>query len=215
MPTVFTHAAIGYAAAKVAAEVAPQNANITDTASYESPFSSRSLVILFASMALAPLPDVDALFISVIPYNHPFGHRGFTHSLFFAAVIGTASAFILLRTGWLDRHSFWRTALLLGLVTASHGFFDAMTDGGLGVAFFAPFSQHRYFFAWRPIPVAPLSAGRLITPRGLQVFCSEAALFWTFSLGALLWNRKTTWRMVAAGACAAIGTIMWVLALKE
>nr|HRC76832.1 rhodanese-like domain-containing protein [Kouleothrix sp.] len=33
-----------------------------------------------------------------------------------------------------------------------HGVLDAMTDGGLGVAFFAPFSATRYFFPFRPIP---------------------------------------------------------------
>jgi hypothetical protein len=49
---------------------------------------------------------------------------------------------------------------------APHGFFDAMPDGGLGVAFFAPFTNHRYFFPWRPIPVAPLSLEGLITSQG-------------------------------------------------
>src|SRR5262249_33852605 len=40
---------------------------------------------------------------------------------------------------------------------ASHGLLDAMTNGGLGVAFFAPFSDTRYFFPWRPILVSPIS----------------------------------------------------------
>ncbi len=31
-----------------------------------------------------------------------------------------------------------------------------MTDGGLGVAFFAPFDNTRYFFVWRPIMVSPI-----------------------------------------------------------
>jgi hypothetical protein len=37
------------------------------------------------------------------------------------------------------------------VVTASHGALDAMTDGGLGIAFFAPFDNTRYFFPFRPI----------------------------------------------------------------
>jgi hypothetical protein len=37
-------------------------------------------------------------------------------------------------------------------VTASHGMLDAMTDGGLGVAFFAPFDNARYFFPMETDP---------------------------------------------------------------
>lgn len=38
----------------------------------------------------------------------------------------------------------------------SHGLLDAMTDGGRGIAFFSPFSNHRYFLPWRPIRVSPI-----------------------------------------------------------
>jgi hypothetical protein len=47
------------------------------------------------------------------------------------------------------------------LATASHGLLDAMTDGGLGVAFFSPFDKHRYFFPWTPIRVSPIGLTRL------------------------------------------------------
>jgi hypothetical protein len=33
----------------------------------------------------------------------------------------------------------------LFLATAGHGLLDAMTNGGLGLAFFSPFDNHRYF----------------------------------------------------------------------
>jgi len=36
--------------------------------------------------------------------------------------------------------SYWKTALLLFGITASHGVLDAMTNGGLGIAFFSPFT---------------------------------------------------------------------------
>jgi hypothetical protein len=36
------------------------------------------------------------------------------------------------------------------LATASHGVLDATTNGGLGVAFFSPFDNRRYFLPWRP-----------------------------------------------------------------
>src|SRR6266540_4876570 len=39
-------------------------------------------------------------------------------------------------------------------IALRHGFFDAMTNGGLGVAFFAPFDSRRYFLAFRPLEVA-------------------------------------------------------------
>ena len=198
MPTVFSHAAVGFIAAKGAAEATAPNTRIA-----------------IASMALSALPDADALFFGAIPYSHPFGHRGFTHSLFFAALIGLLTAVLFSKAGWAPAHSFLPLAILFPVATASHGFFDAMTDGGLGVAFFAPFSNNRYFFPWRPIPVAPLSLEGLMNPRGVRVIRVEAELFWTFTLGAAICDRKTKWRMALAGACAAIGTVMWILALWE
>ena len=64
------------------------------------------------------------------------------------------------------------------LATASHGLLDALTDGGLGVAFFAPFSDERYFFPWRPIAVSPISVRRFFTGRGLDVLASELVVVW-------------------------------------
>ena len=193
MPTIFSHAAVGFIAAKGAAEATAPNTRI-----------------VIASMALAALPDADALFFGAIPYNHPFGHRGFTHSLFFAVLMGSLVAFLFSKAGWAPAHSFWALALIFTAAAASHGFFDAMTDGGLGVAFLAPFTNHRYFFPWRPIPVAPLSLGGLVNPRGLRVISAEAELFWIFTLGAVIWDRKTTWRVALAGVCVFVGTVMWV-----
>ncbi|MEK6409987.1 MAG: metal-dependent hydrolase [Acidobacteriota bacterium] len=194
MPTVFSHAAVGFIAAKGATEATAPNTRI-----------------VIATMALAALPDADALFFGVIPYNHPFGHRGFTHSLFFAAIVGLFAAVLFLKAGWAPENSLGVLALIFGVTIASHGFFDAMTDGGLGVAFFAPFTNHRYFFPWRPIPVAPLSLEGLLNARGWQVIRAEAGLFWTFTLAAVIWDRRTVWRMILAGACALVGIFMWVL----
>ena len=45
----------------------------------------------FAYALLALLPDVDALGLSFgIPYGSPLGHRGATHSLVAAGVVGLA-----------------------------------------------------------------------------------------------------------------------------
>ena len=57
-------------------------------------------------------------------------------------------------------------------ITASHGLLDALTNGGRGIAFFAPFSNHRFFFPWRPIQVSPIGVG-FFSARGFAVLQSE------------------------------------------
>jgi inner membrane protein len=52
-----------------------------------------------------------------------------------------------------------------------------MTDGGLGVAFFAPFHNERYFFPWRPIAISPIGMG-FFSERGLEVIISELRWVW-------------------------------------
>jgi inner membrane protein len=127
----------------------------------------------------AMLPDIDVIaFAFGIPYGDMFGHRGFTHSLFFAAVIGAVVSWHL--SHLLHRsHPSHRLALFLWFttVTASHGLLDALTNGGRGIAFFAPFSDHRYFFPWRPIQVSPIGVG-FFSARGLRVLASEAGWIW-------------------------------------
>jgi inner membrane protein len=59
----------------------------------------------------------------------------------------------------------------------SHGLLDAMTDGGLGVAFFAPFHNERFFFPWTPIRVSPIGAG-FFSARGLTTLKSELLWVW-------------------------------------
>jgi len=130
------------------------------------------------------IPDLDVIgFRFGIHYGDFWGHRGFTHSLFFAALVASAVALF----------AFWRSVPALGqsalwtyffLATASHGFFDAMTDGGLGVAFFSPFNNTRYFLPWRPIRVSPIGVSRFFTHGGLAVIQSE--LLWIWFPAALL-----------------------------
>jgi len=122
------------------------------------------------------VPDVDVIgFRFGVHYEDMLGHRGLTHSIAFALVFsGIAAAAIYGR----ERQTGWRTLwLYLFLATISHGTLDAFTDGGLGVAFFAPFSNHRYFFPWNPIQVSPIGAG-FFSPRGMDVIRSEAVWIW-------------------------------------
>jgi inner membrane protein len=124
------------------------------------------------------LPDVDVIgFRFGILYGDFWGHRGFTHSLFAAIVITIAAVILGFRGGTrnLSPSKLWT---YLFLAVASHGFLDAMTDGGLGVAFFSPFDNQRYFFPWRPIRVSPISMGRFFTERGIAVLRSEVLWIW-------------------------------------
>lgn len=176
MPTLFGHGVFGLAVATT----------------FRRDSWSTGLFLLGAAAAV--LPDLDGLGWRLgIPYEHWLGHRGFSHSLLFALLFSAAAAWIFSRRRTQTVSSgalFW--FLLVGC--GSHGLFDALTDGGLGVAFFAPFDNARIFFPWQPIPVAPLSPRRLLTARGLTVLVSE--LGWVglpslaLTLAALVWRRS-------------------------
>ena len=125
----------------------------------------------------AALPDLDGIgFWLGVPYESTFGHRGFSHSLLFAAIL---AAFGLLafraRAFETNRPRVWT---YLFLATASHGVLDAMTTGGGGVAFFAPLVNERYFFPWRPILVSPMSVRRFFSERGVRILASELVSVW-------------------------------------
>ena len=63
--------------------------------------------------------------------------------------------------------------IVLFFSTISHAILDAMTTGGLGVAFFAPFENTRYFFEWRPIKVSPIGMSKFFSKWGIEVLKSE------------------------------------------
>ena len=136
------------------------------------------------------LPDGDVVGMRLgIHYADMLGHRGLSHSLFFAALAGVLVGMLLGRSRG-ERRSL---AFLFFLVTASHGVLDAMTDGGLGVAFFAPFRADRYFLPWRPIHVAPLGVSAAVSGRWLRVLESEMRSVWVpaLTLGILLFFYST------------------------
>jgi inner membrane protein len=53
-----------------------------------------------------------------------------------------------------------------------------MTTGGLGVAFWSPFSNTRYFFPWRVILVSPIGVEAFLSAWGWRVLKSELAWIW-------------------------------------
>jgi inner membrane protein len=124
------------------------------------------------------VPDLDVIgFQYGIHYGDFWGHRGFTHSLIFAALVAAVALIVAFRRGLpgISRFSLW---MYFFLATAIHGLLDAMTDGGLGVAFFAPFDNRRYFLPWTPIRVSPIGIERFFTARGLAVIQSELLWIW-------------------------------------
>ena len=133
--------------------------------------------------ACSTLPDMDVIgFRFGVHYEDFWGHRGFTHSLLFAAVLAALAVLVAFRsTASGERRPLW---FYLFLATASHGLLDAMTNGGLGVGFFSPFDTTRYFLPWRPILVSPIGLTRFFSSRGLEVLRSE--LLWIWLPAALL-----------------------------
>jgi len=131
------------------------------------------------STASAILPDADVIgFAFGINYASVFGHRGFFHSILFAllwSLLVLALAFP--KTPRFSRP--WQVLFLFFfLVTVSHGVLDAMTNGGLGVAFFSPFDNTRYFLPWRPIEVSPISITHFFSEGGAEVIRTEIIYIW-------------------------------------
>ena len=128
----------------------------------------------FLTILCCILPDFDVLAFSFgIPYEHVLGHRGLTHSLPFALVLGFGVVQLCFPEVSVRSVGGWKLVAHFSIVTASHGFLDALTDGGLGVAFFAPFDTGRYFFPWTPVKVSPISVTSFFSERGIQVLVSE------------------------------------------
>ncbi|HEY7517284.1 MAG TPA: metal-dependent hydrolase [Methylomirabilota bacterium] len=157
MPTIMSHAVVGLALGTLTS------------------FPHRRRTFWLASAALPVLPDLDVFGRAFgISFYSTWGHRGISHSFAAAAVIGVVAAVLLRRRLGAPLPPL---ALYFALITASHGVLDALTDGGPGVAFFAPFDGTRYFFPWRPIPVSPL-VSRFFSEWGWRVFSAELALIW-------------------------------------
>jgi inner membrane protein len=124
------------------------------------------------------IPDLDVIgFRFGIPYADFWGHRGFTHSLLFAALVAATVTLLISPRGMLQLSGL-SLYLYFFLVTASHGLLDAMTNGGLGVAFFSPFNNRRYFLPWTPIHVSPIGITRFFTHRGLAILQTEIIWIW-------------------------------------
>jgi len=154
MPTVMSHALVAFAGGKL--------------------FGVNGRWILLAGILSAMLPDADVLGFNLgISYGSMWGHRGFTHSIPFAFMWSALLTLFFIKNSSIH---WMKIFVFLFLATASHGILDAMTTGGKGIAFFAPFSEERYFLPYKVIKVSPLGIGKFFSERGLRVIKSEA--FW-------------------------------------
>jgi inner membrane protein len=127
----------------------------------------------------AVIPDIDAIgFWMGVPYDSVWGHRGITHSLFFAILLALVVTYLFYGHEKKFNLQWWALFFFFFVATASHGMLDAMTNGGKGIAFFAPFYDERYFFFFRPIKVSPISITRFFTGRGWVVLQSEFIWVW-------------------------------------
>ena len=145
-------------------------------------------------MTCAVIPDADVIgFAFGVPYESVLGHRGLSHSLAFAAVVAAAVVALAFRAAQFAdlRLRLWAYFFA---ATASHGFLDAMTTGGLGVAFLSPFVDTRFFLPFRPILVSPIGVARFFSERGLAVMRSEITWIWLPSAAlagaAMLYRRR-------------------------
>lgn len=172
MPTIFSHAIFSSALG--------------------APYAAGSIPARFWVWAglCSVLPDLDVIaFAFGVPYRSLWGHRGMTHSLLFAVLIGGVIAWMFRREELARMNrSRLSLAVFFSLATASHPLLDSLTDGGLGVALLAPFSNARYFAPWRPIRVSPIGPD-FFSARGMQVLGSEIVWVWLPALAIALLAR--------------------------
>ena len=183
MPSVFSHAIAAVAVGAVAVDGR----------------SRAPIWALGALCAVAPDLDVVTSFVFRIPYRDMLGHRGLSHSLLAAAVLALLATAVA-RRAWPESPGAATLSLYFFAAAASHGLLDAITNGGLGVAFFAPFSDTRYFFPWRPILVSPISLHVFFGYHGVRVMWSELGWIWLpsslIALAGLTWRRRDRPRLV-------------------
>ena len=161
MPSAFTHAFVGIAGAMTFLP-GKKRAHLT-------------FLCIFCSI----LPDVDVFaFWWGVPYRAALGHRGVTHSFFFALLLALGVGFFAFRQRRRFSQAWWVGVAFLFALISVHGILDAMTDGGQGVAFFLPFDSTRYFLPWRPLRVSPLGLEGFLTPWGREVLKSEILWIW-------------------------------------
>jgi len=195
MCSAFTHAALGLVVARV-------GTGARMPARY-----------WISAAALAAAPDLDALgYVLWQGWWEPDGlwsHRGMTHSLSFAVLaaglvtlamfprgragVSAGSVAVVEDSRWRSPIARWRVWVILTLAMFSHGLTDMLTNGGSGVAVFAPVSLERHRWAFRPVEVSPISVGGFFNQHGLEI----------------LWNELRWVLLPALGVAGVVEVVRW------
>jgi inner membrane protein len=132
-----------------------------------------------AALFCSIVPDADVVLHTFgVRYGDVFGHRGFSHSLLFAALLSLLVMVTVFRSEKAFSGRWWKLLAFFFLLTASHGVLDAFTDGGRGIAFLSPFDTTRYFWPWTPIAVPYIGLRAQLQPYTLEVLLSEFVFVW-------------------------------------
>lgn len=178
MSTVFTHSLVGASLALLAPKEVSRTA------------------IIVAAIMLSILPDADVLAFRLgIPYEHMYGHRGITHSILFSCVVAFIASLLFFKSVGFANRKWFAAFIVLFLAACSHGIIDAFTDAGLGIGFFIPFNEQRYFFPWRPLETPPAGISAFFNGDALAIMLSEIKYVWSplllIAVIKLFFNRRT------------------------
>lgn len=163
MATLVTHLAAGAAAALSVNDIAP------------SPSKKHFIVFVALCFVGATFADIDHL-DALLGWkeHHYLGHRGMTHSLFFALALSAALAYFANKT-LSERLSNLEKAWLM-LCTLSHPIFDFVTTGRKDTLLFFPFYNERTTLDLSPIQAIGFQVDGLF----LQMLLYEIILIWPF-----------------------------------
>lgn len=149
----------------------------------------RNLKTLLVAAGLGICPDLDYVFYRALDWGESW-HRSFSHSLAFALVLGTVTAYVV---GPFTTRFF----VLYTLAIFSHPILDALiSEFPSGVELLWPFSEHRFGFAVIDYPhlFGPSRDTAAIIFRILLISLAEL-LFFAPILILSLWlsNRTRLW----------------------
>jgi inner membrane protein len=148
---------------------------------------SWATMLAFAGLAL--LPDADVLLVALGACDQgACGHRGASHSLTAAILIGLVVGCLARRLGW----PVLRTIVASTFAVASHAVLDVLGAGGRGLPLLWPFSDQRFHSPVRIFPDAPRGLALLSLPGATNV-AIELVVFLPLMLYAL-WPRIVAWR---------------------
>jgi inner membrane protein len=140
-------------------------------------------ILLFAVFSI--LPDADLIPVALGAHDWgAIGHRGASHSLVTALMVGLACGLFARRMGV----PALRTAFAITVAVGSHGLLDTLGEGGRGIPLLWPFSSHRFMSPWRVLPDAPRVEDYL-SRAGIISLLSEFGYFLPLMV-YVLWPRK-------------------------